>query len=237
MATALSLLSRALRLCRAIDPGEGPTAAEAQDALEALNAMLDAWRVESTLVYAMDRQVFNLVVNQASYPIGPGATWNTTRPVRIERASFVNNSTTPAIEDPQLRVLSDEEYQWEPHKGMAAEWPEWLYYDRAYPLGNVILPPPSIARQIALYLWHPLSQVPTLGTEIDFPPGYREAVTFNLTMRLAPEYGATVSEDVKVIARSSKAQIENTNIHVPPAQFDQGLGRRHRYGWDGVRGT
>jgi hypothetical protein len=43
MATALTIIRRALRLVRVIDAGEVPTAGDSADALETLNALLAEW--------------------------------------------------------------------------------------------------------------------------------------------------------------------------------------------------
>lgn len=238
MASALDLIQRALRLCRIKAAGETPTAAEAQDALTALNGMLSTWRLNSLLVYAIDRQLLILVANQGSYTIGPGGNWNVTRPVRIEQAGFVVDNGLSTEMETALKVLTDEEYQAIWYKTRTSSWPAWLYYDRAYPLGHVIVyPVPTIARHVALYLWHVLAQVPTLTTVIDFPPGYEEALAFNLPLRMAPEYGVPVSEEVREIARETKALIELQNFQVPVAQFDQGLGgTEHQGTWPGIRG-
>ena len=43
MATALQIISRAMRLCNVLDVAEAPSAGDAQDALETLNALLAEW--------------------------------------------------------------------------------------------------------------------------------------------------------------------------------------------------
>lgn len=43
MPTAISIVRRAMRLCRVLDANEAPSADEAQDALDILNAMLAEW--------------------------------------------------------------------------------------------------------------------------------------------------------------------------------------------------
>src|SRR5437899_828707 len=140
MATALTLISRALRLIGAFAAGEAIPAADAQDALAVLNDLLDAWRLEALLVYAIDRDVFALSAGVSAYTIGTGGTWNTSRPVRIEQAFFQDTTVSPVLELP-MTILTDQEYESIRVKGTSSTWPLALYYDQNYPLGTVTLYP------------------------------------------------------------------------------------------------
>jgi hypothetical protein len=209
--TGLQLITDALLICGAHAAGEAVADVDSAQGLRMLNQMLDSWRLESLLVYAIDRQVVNLVAAQGTYTIGTGGDFNLTRPVKIERAGFVDNSVSPALELP-MRVLSDNEYQEIVLKGLQSPWAYWLYYDQAYPLGNVVLwPVPTLTRQVALYLWHPLSQVASTGTTVDLPPGYEKAIVWNLALDLAPTYGRELSPMVLKTAIDAKAAIKIVN--------------------------
>ena len=56
--TAGDQINAALRLIGSLAEGETPSAATSQDALVALNQMLDSWSTERLAVYATQDQVF-----------------------------------------------------------------------------------------------------------------------------------------------------------------------------------
>ena len=68
--TALSLITRALRLIGALAQGESPTAAEAQDALATLQDMIDGWGLSKRTHPSVERATFDLVSGEASYTLG-----------------------------------------------------------------------------------------------------------------------------------------------------------------------
>ena len=71
MAVVLDLISRSYRLLGVIAEGETPNAAKAQDALFALNGLLDEFNTTPGLSYMVDKLSFTLVPGQQVYTIGP----------------------------------------------------------------------------------------------------------------------------------------------------------------------
>ncbi|NBR25539.1 MAG: hypothetical protein EBU08_17530, partial [Micrococcales bacterium] len=57
MATVQELIDGAMRLAGVVADGETITAKEAQDALSAMNQMIEAWALEGILLYDLDIQV------------------------------------------------------------------------------------------------------------------------------------------------------------------------------------
>ena len=78
MATAQTIINRALRLIGAIEAGETPTSDESADALEALNAMIESWQTERLFVYALVDTSFSMVAGDGSYTVGPSGNFNLT---------------------------------------------------------------------------------------------------------------------------------------------------------------
>lgn len=219
MPTAYALVRHALRLCGVIDAHEAVPPGEGQDGLEALNAMLDTWRLERLLIYVVDRQVFTLTANQQTYTLGPSGTFNTTplygattpRPLKLEGAGLLDQTQAPALEVP-LYLLSDQEYREIRLKGLTSSWPQWVSYDPTQPLGTVYFwPGPTVTRQVALYLWRPLARWATIHTDLTLPEGYEEAISYNLARRIAPEYGVQLLPDVVGTAIDTKAVIQRFN--------------------------
>jgi hypothetical protein len=71
MTQVLDIVSGALRAVGALEAGETPDAASANDAFNMLNDMLAQWSNESMMIHYTTEVVFPLVSNQYQYTIGP----------------------------------------------------------------------------------------------------------------------------------------------------------------------
>ncbi len=210
--TALDLINGSLRLLGVLATGEAPAADEANDALNALNEMLDSWSTESLLIYAKIIESFALVGGQQVYTMGSGGNFNTARPLSVERAAISVLSSNPANEIP-LELLNLDQWANINVKTVTSSIPLKLYIDGANPLTNLNLwPIPTVANNIVLYSWKPLSSIATLQTAIVIPPGYLKALRFNLAMTLAAEFGRQVDPIVAAGAAESKASIKRMNV-------------------------
>lgn len=233
--TARSLITRSLRDLGALAVGETATAEEASDALTSLNELLEAWSLERLMVYHIAEVTKTLTASTASYTIGAGGSINTARPLRIENAVLrdANNLDIP------VRLLTRQEYAGIYLKQTTSTYPYWLYYDNNYNASGygtiTVWPVPSTSdKTLRLWLWQPLSNVATLDTTINLPPGYTRALRSGLAIELAAEYGRDVPESLAVVALESKAAIKMQLAEgvVQEMRFDSRLlGETGRY-WD-----
>src|ERR1700689_280774 len=69
-----TIINRALRQCGAITQGEAPPAADQQDALDALNAMVKEWQAGGINVWAEVTGTIWMQPRQTVYQIGAGTT-------------------------------------------------------------------------------------------------------------------------------------------------------------------
>jgi len=83
MAVVLDLISRSYRLLGVIAEGETPNAAKAQDALFALNGLLDEYNTTAGLSYMVDKLTFTLVTGQQWYTIGPALNYTITTATNV----------------------------------------------------------------------------------------------------------------------------------------------------------
>lgn len=216
MATALDLIKGAMRLIGAIESGETPSSEETSDGLSALNAMMDAWSIERLMVYQILQENFTLSAGTASYTIGSGGTWNTTRPTRIDSA-FIRDSSG---QDYPIEIITKEQYD--------AIWlkttqslPEQLFYDPAYPLGTVYwYCVPDASYTAYINSWKQLQSFAGLTTVLALPPGYERAIKYNLALEIAPEYNRMPSAVLAQIANESKAAIKSMNAPEVVAKCD-----------------
>ncbi len=208
MASASDIIRRSLRLIGAIAGGETPSSTEQADALEALNAMLDSWRTESLAVYALRDETLSLT-GAASYTIGTGGDLNTTRPVKIESA-YERVSDT----DYPVKIASAIAWYGLAAKSTTSDVAEWLYYEPSYPLGTLYLYPKATTGVLHLVTWVPLTAF-AAADSVALPPGYQDAITYHLALRLAPEYGRPVTPELAALARAAKDNVQRVNFRPP----------------------
>lgn len=218
--TAREIVSAALRKIGALASGETASAADANDGLSELNRMIGSWSTDGLLIYAKTADSLTLVAGTASYTMGTGGTFSTTRPQEILEALIrdSSNSDYPLT----LRTLS--EYASIGTKSSQSSLPTDLYEDGGYPLRTLTLyPVPSSAYTLIVYSLKPLTSVSTLDTTISLPPGYDDALIYNLAVRLAPEYGKTVSDVVSLMAVETKAGAKRSNERQAFLKVDSAL--------------
>lgn len=212
MATVADLIRASFRTLGVLAAEETPAAQEQSDALETLNDMLDSWAGERLVLYATLRSTHTLTPSLNPHTIGTSGTFNTTRPVRIDRASIALASSTGS-ENP-LDILSDAEWQATQGKTSTGT-PSSLWIESHHPLTKLWLNPvPSAADTLVLYTWQQLGRFASVNTTVDLPPGYARALRHNLAVELAAEYGHQVPAELANIANESKATLKHLN-HKP----------------------
>lgn len=226
MAAVRDLITGALRLIGAIDPGEALDGQSGQDALQVLNELIESLNLEHGLNPTGLRRIdATTTANQAVHTIGSGGNWDTARPIVIESA-FV----TVSGGEYEVEVISDSEYAEIPIKGMPGI-PRKLFYDPEYPLGKAYLwPKPSAAFAMALWAWDSLPTYTTVGDTILLPPGYARMLRFNLACELAPDYAKAPSPYVLQEAVESKAALKRVNLSTPIMGVDEAFLQGNRLG-------
>ena len=227
-----------MRLIGALASGETPTGAEASDALMVLNQMLDSWNAERLMVFSIVINEFPLTPTQQVYTLGTGGNFNIARPAKIERMSIVS-LTNPAqpLELP-MKYYTDRDWQTQvPVKLINSTLPLAVYDDQNFPLRNLSFwPIPSVAVNTRIYSWQPLASFATLTTDLTFPPGYLEALRYNLAMRLIAEmpgdYNQVTMAVTAKIAMDALARIRVMNIPLIELFCDDALiGAGGHYDW------
>jgi len=218
MATARGLITRSLRLIHVLDSGESPSAGEANDALEALNTMLDTWSVPGLYIYALKSEALTWAGAAASRTIGASGDLNTTRPTRIERSTYA----TVDSNDYGIEVLRDRSsYTQMIDKDVSGSIPQYLYYEPTHPLGVLyVYPVPASSWTLNLDTQEQLDQFATLDTSFAYPPGYRELMDYSLAIRLAPEFGVAVPPEVAAIEMRARTAVRRLNKKTHYAQVE-----------------
>lgn len=217
MATVRDLIKSSLRQIGAIDPGENVEAGEAADALATLNQMLESWSLENLLVHATVREEFSFVSGQASYTMGTGGNFNTTRPIKIEKAN-IEFQTSPSHES-ELEIINESQWASIANKDLSGT-PSHLYVMGTYPLETLKVWPVPAGEKIAIYSAKSIASFASVSDDVELPPGYFDALKFNLAVRLAPEYGKSPSEVTVALAQSSVKALKKSNAKPVIMQTD-----------------
>jgi len=217
---ASDLIASSLRLIGAIAAGETPTAAEANDALQTLNEMLDAWALSNLMVYRNENDAVTLVPGQQSYTIGAGGDFNLARPVSIEQA-YVNYQGVDFTLRP---ILTTDEWNRIALKSQQQPIPTHLYYVGAFPLGVVNLwPVPSQALTLTLSMNMQFAQLTSAAQSLSYPPGYQKLLRYALAVELAPEFGVAPSPIVMATLAEAMASVKQANRQQPVMRFDDAI--------------
>lgn len=213
--TVLEIIRAALRCLRG-GPGRTPGNSEQTDALWVLNAMLEAWNIEKLCVFGTVRETFTLTPSTQSYTIGPNGDVNTGRPARIDRAGTLSSGS----ESP-LAILDANEWAAIALKSTTSSQVSHLYYDPTPVLGTLYFwPVPTEADQVVLYAWRQITGFTTSSEDVEFPPGYAEAIYLNLAIRMASQWDRDLRGDVAVLARQALARIKSLNSRAPRLASD-----------------
>jgi len=86
--TAGEQINRALRLLGVLAEGETPSAATSQDALMALNQMIDSWQTERLSVFSTQDQIFSWPSSLISRTLGPTGDFIGNRPILLDDATY-----------------------------------------------------------------------------------------------------------------------------------------------------
>lgn len=95
--TALALVTSAMELIGVVQPGESLTPSQVQGGLSRMNRMLSGWAVQSLTIPCIAREVFGLTANVGTYTIGPGGTFDTSRPTSLTGAAVLLNNDQTAV--------------------------------------------------------------------------------------------------------------------------------------------
>ena len=220
MATAGEQINGALRLIGQLAEGETPSAATSQDALTALNQMIDSWSTERLSVYATQDQVFTWPTNTATRTVGPTGQLVGTRPVQVHTSTyFVQNGISYT-----LYLVNQDQYDAISLKTSTSTIPQIMWVNMTMSNATLTLfPVPTSTIALHLVSVVELTQPALLATELVLPPGYLRAFRFNLAVELAAEFGVEASPTVKRIADKSKRDLKNINNPMDVLQMPSAL--------------
>ena len=208
--TAADQINGALRLIGQLAEGEVPSAATSQDALAALNQMLDSWSTERLAVYSTQDQIYNWQPNVRFITMGPTGTFVAERPILMDDATYFRDASTNVSYG--IKLINNEQYNNIAVKTVTSTYPQLMWVNMTYPDVEIyIYPVPTRVLEFHFVSVQPLNQAASLDTNLAFPPGYLRAFRFNLACELAAEFGVEPSPQVQRIAMASKRDLKRIN--------------------------
>ena len=208
--TAGDQINRSLRLLGILAEGETPSAAMSQDALIALNQMIDSWSIERLAVFCTQDQVFTWPAGEYIRTLGPSGNFIGLRPVMLDDATYFRDPGTNVSFG--IKFINQQQYNGIAVKTVTSTYPQVCFVNMGFPnITMSIYPRPTRDLEWHFVSVQELTQPATLATELHFPPGYMRAFTYNLAMEFAPEFGVEPSPQVSRISMTSKRNLKRIN--------------------------
>jgi hypothetical protein len=210
MASAGDIINGSLRLLGVLAEGETPSAETSQDALTAMNQMIDSWNTERLSIYSTQDQVFTWPSGLLSRTMGPTGDFVGNRPVLLDDSTYFKDPGTGVSYG--IKFINQQQYDGIAVKTVTSTYPQVIFVNMTFPdIEMFIYPRPTRALEWHFISVEELTQPATLATNLAFPPGYLRAFRYNLACEMAPEFGTEPSAQVRRIAMSSKRNIKRIN--------------------------
>ena len=210
MTTAGDLINGSLRLLGVLAEGETPSAETSQDALVAMNQMIQSWNTERLAVFSTQDQVVTWPPSTISRTFGPTGDIVANRPVAIDDSTYFRDPASGISYG--LKLINQQQYNGIAVKTVTSTYPQVLWVNMTYPdIEMYVYPVPTKVLEFHVVSVNELTQPVNLATDLAFPPGYLRCFRYNLACELAPEFGTEPSRQVQRIAMTSKRNIKRIN--------------------------
>jgi hypothetical protein len=208
--TAGDQINGALRLLGVLAEGETPSAATSQDALTALNQMIDSWNTERLAVFSTQDQVFSWLPGFISRTLGPTGDFVGNRPILLDDSTYFKDPASGISYG--IKIINQQQYDGIAVKTVTSTYPQVVWINMSYPdIEMYVYPVPTKVLEWHFVSVEELTQPALLSTALSFPPGYLRAFRYNLACEFAPEFGVEPSPTVSRIAMASKRNLKRIN--------------------------
>tara|TARA_R110000822_G_scaffold184175_1_gene323559 strand:+ start:1391 stop:2104 length:714 start_codon:yes stop_codon:yes gene_type:complete len=208
--TAGDQINGALRLIGVLAEGEAPSADTAQDALTAMNQMIDSWSTERLAVFSTQDQVFSWPPGAIQRTLGPTGDFIGDRPILVEDSSYFRDAASGISYG--IKLINQQQYNGIAVKTVTSTFPQVMWVNMEYPdILMTVYPVPTKLLEFHIVSVSPLTAPAELATVLAFPPGYLRAFRYCLACELAPEFGVEPSPTVMRIAMTSKRNLKRIN--------------------------
>jgi len=208
--TAGDQINGALRLIGQLAEAETPSAATSQDALAALNQMIDSWNTERLAVFSTQDQVFDWPPNVLSRTLGPTGDFVGNRPILLDDSTYFIDTASGISYG--IKIINQQQYDGIAVKTVTSTYPQVIWVNMTYPdIEMYVYPKPTKVLEWHFVSVEELTKPALLSTTLAFPPGYLRAFKYNLACEIAAEFGVEPSPQVQRIAMTSKRNLKRIN--------------------------
>jgi hypothetical protein len=210
MTTANDQINGALRLLGVLAEGETPSAATSQDALAAMQQMIDSWNTERLSVFSTQDQVFSWPPGVYERTLGPTGNFVGNRPILVEDSTYFKDPASGISYG--LKMINQQQYNGIAVKTVTSTYPQVMWVNMTYPdITMTVYPVPTKVLEFHIVSVQELTSPVSLSTNLAFPPGYLRAFKYNLACEFAPEFGVEPSPTVSRVAMTSKRNLKRIN--------------------------
>jgi hypothetical protein len=203
-------INGAMRLIGMLAEGETPSAAASQDALSAMNQMIDSWNTERLSVFSTQDQIFTWPASTQSRTLGPTGNFVGNRPVLLDDSTYFRDAATNVSYG--IKIINQQQYNGIAVKTVTSTYPQVMWVNMTYPdIEMYVYPVPLRPLEWHFVSVEELTQPAVLATTLSFPPGYLRAFKYNLACEIAAEFGVEPSPQVQRIAMTSKRNLKRIN--------------------------
>lgn len=217
---ATALINLAVNMLAVLDPGEGLNDSELADSMQIVNNLIDSMNLERLNIPVITIANAALTTGTLTYTTGSGGSFNTARIIKILNAGIlIPNAGAAGYFRFPVKIVGVEEWEQRIEQAAGAAVPLILYYDYAFPVGNINLwPTPTFAtitEKLELSFWVGLEQFPDLTTDIAFAPGYFRLLATLAAIELASMFSRTPSPTLMNSATEARASFRALNAAQP----------------------
>jgi hypothetical protein len=208
--TAGDQINAALRLLGVLAEGETTSPEASNDALSALNQMIDSWNTERLMIYNTIDQIHTWPAGLLERTLGPTGDFVGVRPVLLDDSTYYRDPGTNVSFG--IKFINQQQYNGIAVKTVTSTYPQVIWVNMTFPdITMTIYPRPTRDLEWHFVSVEELAQPATLATQIYMPPGYLRAFKYNLACEIAPEFGVEPSPTVSRIAMTSKRNLKRIN--------------------------
>ena len=226
-------INSALRILGVLSEEEEATPAQAQDAVNSLNGMIEAFTNESLIIPHNEIKSYTKPVGGWSnaVTIGSGEQIDETAPTEILTAFFRDAGGS----DFQLKPFSFNQWADIRTKNTIARPISFFYETNIRSIKIYFDTIPYAEDTLKLVAKMPFDTIYKVTDDVAWDYGYERMIRYNLAIELASEYGSSLNDSLVAIATNSKAHIKRMNASIPMLNMDIALQNRRSRRYD-IRG-
>lgn len=222
MTTARDIISLAMKEAGVLGVGQTLLAEDTNDGFTYFRRMVAQWQRNRWCVPSLT-DIATIGNSLISNPIGSGRFWNYPRPDKIQGAYTVqqNTGTTP-VSLPLYPLFSYEDYIKVTLKTLNS-FPQFFFYDQAYPVGNVFIwPIPSSTYAVHLLLKSQLGFSTTINAGVISAAGQAYTNGVYDAVSLAPVTPGDPAQQFQSYGTGATAKITVTGNAVTAVVLENG---------------